>query len=75
MPKRIIKINDFTVEFEDSPKIHKKVFERVIDFFTKHEAFCGESIEQCDDPVIDAPTVFSDIADDIIKFKVKYNDE
>ena len=43
-------------------------------YFTEHQAFDGESINQRDNPIIDAPNVMSDIADDIIKFVVEYKE-
>lgn len=57
------------VTYNDTQEIRDAVFERVMKYFIEHEAFFGESIHQSDDPIIDAPNVMSDIADDIIKFK------
>jgi hypothetical protein len=63
------------VTYDDSPKLHKAVFDKLMkDFFLKHQAYLGESITQCDDPQIEAPQILANLADKIIKFKVKYND-
>ncbi len=67
-----LQFDDYTVTYEDSQEIKDKVFERVMEYYRKHEQFIGEGIMQCDDPIIDAPNVLADIADDIIQFKVKY---
>jgi hypothetical protein len=69
----LIKVNDYEVSYEETDEIKQAVFDRVMKYFVKHEAFHGEVIMQMDDPIIDAPTVLADIADDIIKFKVYDN--
>lgn len=63
------------VTFNDDEATKQAVFDRVLEYFKKHEAFHGESIHQMDNPIIDAPSVMSDIADDILKFSVQYKDE
>ena len=70
-----IKLEHVTVSFDDSPEMKSKVFDRVVEFFTKHKAFRGEVIMQSDNPLIDAPNVLSDIADDVINFKEDFHDE
>jgi hypothetical protein len=67
-----IKVNDYEVSYEETDEIKQAVFDRVMKYFNKHQAFHGEVIMQMDDPIIDAPNVLADIADDIIKFKVEY---
>lgn len=71
----IIETESYIAEYEDTPEMHKKVFDKVLDYFKKHEAFRGEVIMQCDNPIIDAPNVLAEIADDIISFKVTSKDE
>lgn len=61
--------------FNDDDVTKQKVFDRVMDYFLKYECFCGESIHQSDDPLIYAPNVMSDIADDILQFKYKGDNE
>ena len=63
---------EISVKYEDSPEMHKAVFDRVIDFFKKHESFNGECIMQSDNPTIDSRQFTSDVAYDIIKFEVEY---
>ena len=70
-----IETKNYFVTFEDTPEMHKKVFDRLIEFFKKHESFRGESVMQCDNPQIEAPGVLADIADDIIKFEVAYKED
>lgn len=75
MSKKVYKGEDFSVSYEDSQEVRDAVFEKIMDYYKKHNVFSGESIMQMDNPVIDAPTVLSDIADDIIKFKVEYDED
>ncbi len=71
---RKITTKDYTVSFEDTQEMRDAVFERVIAFYMKHEAFSGESIMQCDGPQIDAPDLLADLADETLKFHVKWKD-
>ena len=62
------------ISYEDSPEVHKKVFDYLMEnFYQKYDSYLGESIMQSDDPQIYAPEVLAEIADDIIKFE--YTDE
>jgi len=59
------------VSFEDSPDLHKRVFDFLMEnYFKKYDCFFGEGIMQSDDPQIYAPEVLADIADNLIKFEV-----
>jgi hypothetical protein len=60
--------DDYIVEYDDTPELRDAVFDKVMEYFKKHDAYCGESICQMDDPMIDAPYVMADIVDNIIKF-------
>lgn len=71
---KIIKLDDATISYEDTPEIHKKVFDKLIEFYNKHHAWNGETICQSDDPIIHAPELLADIVDDIIQFKVNWED-
>lgn len=73
--KKEIKIEDATIEYEDSQEIRDRVFERVMEYFNEFQCYSGESIHQSDDPLIFAPNVMSDISDEIIKFKYIYDEE
>lgn len=64
-----------TVKVNDSQKIKDAVFDKLIkDYYIKYGSFTGESIMQSDDPQIYAAELLSNIADDIIKFKVDWKD-
>lgn len=52
---------------DDSPEIKKVVWDRLIAYFRKHGAYCGESVMQCDGPNIEASEVMSEIADIVFK--------
>jgi len=67
--------DDFIVSYEDNKKIRDNVFKSVIEYYFKHNSFDGESICQNDNPIIEAHQVLAEIADNIIKFKVEYNNE
>ena len=45
-----------------------KIVFRLIEYFEQYGSI-GEVIHQCDDAIIEAPYVLSDIADNIIKFE------
>lgn len=65
---------DYTATFDDSEEAKQAVFQKLLTFFTFHEAFSGESVMQCDGPQIAAPELLSEIADEIFKFKVEHKD-
>lgn len=62
------------VKYEDSPEMHKKVFDAVIAFCFKHESFAGEVMCQSDDPSIEAVYHLAHIADDVIEFETEWVD-
>jgi len=66
--------DEFVVKYVDTDEVRNKVFDTVIAWFTDHEAFCGEVIQQSDNCIIDVPDLLSKIADDVIKFKVNYKE-
>lgn len=59
------------VTYKDDAATKEAVFQRVMAYFVKHEAFFGESIQQRDATIIAAPDVLADIADDIIGFEIE----
>lgn len=71
MNTRKFETQNYIVSFDDTLRMHDQVFDALIAWHKKHEAFNGESICQCDDPSIDAMNIVSDIADEIIKFKTE----
>ena len=64
--------DEVTVSGDDSLEAKEKIFARLMKYFKEHQAFHGEVICQSDRCIIDATTVLSDIADDIIKFQTNY---
>lgn len=62
------------VTYSDDDATKQAVFDRVIAYFKKHDAYSGETIFQMDNPIFNAPSVLADIADNIIKFDVEYKE-
>jgi hypothetical protein len=54
----------------DDQETKDKVYAALMDWYKKHESFCGESLQQSDAPQLDAICILSDIADDILCFQV-----
>jgi hypothetical protein len=53
----------------------EEIFDYLIEnYYKKYGQYSGEGIMQSDKPLIEAPDILSDIADDIIKFEVEYTD-
>lgn len=69
-----IETDDYIVRFMSNDSVKEMIFDALIGWYKKHEAFSGESICQCDGPTIDATTILSDIADNIIAFDVEWKD-
>jgi len=67
-------MTDRAVVYNQSQEIKNAVFNRLIDWYFKHQRFSGEGIMQSDDPLIDAPVILSEIADEIIKFNVRWDE-
>ena len=62
------------ISYEDTDEIKQQVFDAVVEFCKKYDAFCGETICQCDTPSLEAPNLLANIVDDIIKFNVVWKD-
>ena len=69
-----IEFDDFTIEYDDSYDTKCKVFDRLIEFFIKHEAFNSECICQSDGLQIDVVALLSEIADNILTFDVDWKE-
>ena len=69
-----IETEDFIVWFMSGDDTKGEVFSALVKWYKKHEAFSGESICQGDDTIIDATNILSEIADDILKFKVDWKE-
>lgn len=63
------------VTFRVNAETKDAVFDRVMKFFEEQDQFSGEGIHQSDNCLIEAPSVLSDIADNILKFNVNYKEE
>ena len=74
MKRKITFSDDMVVEFDETPELKEEVYNRVLGFFIKMEAFSGESIMQSDEPQIEAAPFLSDLADDVFKFDVDWGD-
>lgn len=64
-----------TVIYDDTPEMHKRVFDHVMAWFHEHECYCGEDIIQMDKPQETAAPMLADLADDVIKFDVTWNED
>lgn len=67
-----IEFPGYEVTFDDSQEMKDKVFDCLIEWYKKHEAFHGECIQQSDRCLENAPDILAKIADDIIKFDEKW---
>ena len=65
---------DFIVQYEETPELKEKVYQAVLEYYKKHQAYAGEVIMQDDNCQINAPDVFAVIADDLFKFKTVSKD-
>ena len=70
-----LETDDYIVEFQLTEALKDRLLEKVIDFFTEHECFNGESIIQSDGPQIGAAPLLADIADDVFKFDIKWKED
>lgn len=64
--------DDFTVEYDDSQETKDKAFDKLMEYYIKHEAFDGETIMQSDQCIIEAPEILYEIAENIIGFKINW---
>ena len=64
---------NYIVTCRDKEQIQGELFDRLLVFFKEHETFCGESLQQCDDPILAAPELLADIADKVFQFDVDCN--
>lgn len=59
---------DEEISYSIDEESQKKIVERLIQYYSEHIHY-GEGIHQDDNSIIEAPSVLSDICDNIIKFK------
>lgn len=60
------------VEYQDDQATRDAVYEKVLDWFIQVETFSGEGVMQNDTPLLEAPQLLVDLADDIFQFDVKW---
>jgi hypothetical protein len=77
MKQKTFKIydGDATLSFEIDEEKKNNIVEKIINFCLDNQCFCGEILMQDDDLLLESPNLISDIIDDIIEFKVKWNNE
>lgn len=67
-----IKFDDFILFYKDDEITKEKVFNRLFQWYLKHETFTGESIMQSDKPCMDAPVFLSELAEEVFEFKANW---
>lgn len=60
---------DTKISYSSSEKTKQEVFDAIINWVRKHDAWSGEILCQDDDCQIEAPQLLADIVDDILDFK------
>jgi hypothetical protein len=68
-------IDDLTIQYDDSPEAKERIYSLCLAFFKEHEVFRGESIQQSDGPIIDAPNFLSKLAEEGFKFETTWREE
>ena len=61
--------DDRIVSYEITEEQQHRIIARLIDYYSNY-LYTGEGIQQDDDSIIEAPSVLSDICDNIIEFKM-----
>jgi hypothetical protein len=69
-----IKYGDTIVSYEITNEVKNAIVERLLEYYQKYDHI-GEGIHQDDDSIINAPSVLSDIADNIICFKTEHKED
>ncbi len=62
---------DYIVSFDDSAEAKEVLFNKLLEWFISQECYHGEAIMQSDEPIIAAPEILADIADEVFKFEVE----
>lgn len=69
MKRKKLEFKDYSVSYKDDPETKDKVFNALLAWYKEQEVFHGESLMQCDEPVIAAPEILCDLID-VIDFKI-----
>lgn len=72
--KTSIQLEDYTVSFDDTRSKRDDVWEKIIEFVTKHKCFCGESVMQNEDTQIYSPELIAEIVE-LINFTVEEHED
>ena len=65
----------FNLKYDDSHAAKEKLFKTMLAWYVKMESFDGESNMQSDTPQIEAAPLLCDVAENIFKFEVEFEDE
>lgn len=60
------------VKYKDDQVTRDAVYEYILAWFIRVETFSGEGVMQNDTPLLEAPQLLVDLADDIFQFDVKW---
>ena len=69
---REFRLEDFIVEFDETPELKQAVYDEVLKWFIKHELFHGEAVMQTDKGNIESVEIMTQLAD---KFCFELSDE
>jgi hypothetical protein len=68
--KGSFKNNGTEISYDITDEQKDRIVERLLEYYSTY-CYFGEAIHQDDDSIIEAPTVLSDICDNIINFEVE----
>lgn len=68
-------INGMKITYNNDQATKNAIFEKLLNWFLKFEAFDGDTIFQCDAPNLDSPHILGKIAEDIFEFDIVYDEE
>lgn len=63
-----------TVTYKVSDEIKEQILNRIIKYCEETKTDCGEGLHQCDNSLIEAPSVLSDIIDNILEMETHENE-
>jgi len=72
--KKDIYDGNATAEYEIPENKKEEITNKILEFCFKHNCFCGETLMQDDDCLIESADLIADIIDDIINFKVEWKE-
>ena len=65
----------YVVTFEDSPEVHKRVFDALLAWYQSESSYDGESLHQSDGPWETAVPMLCEVAEEVFKFDVQSVEE